>query len=219
MKILEIKKAAIDFRYLLDRGYPRRASLELIGNRYQLDSDERHLLHRSVFSKKDSQIRLKKKIPLNELKGRSLAIDGYNVLITIEAGISKRPLILGDDGFIRDISDVSKNYRKSQITLEALKLIFKTLNKIKPNYTLFLFDSPISRSGELAHEVRDFLKKERLSGNAMAIKVPEHILIGFKGIIATSDTAIINKSRKVVDLAGDILKRERLFNSILKLNF
>ncbi len=217
MKHLEIKKAAKDFQYLLDRGYPRKASLELIGNRYQLDSSQRHLLHRGIFSKKDSKSRLKKKILLKALKGNSLAVDGYNVLITIEAGISKRPLILGNDGFVRDISGLSKNYKKSKTTIKALKLIFKILNKVKPSYTLFLFDSPISRSGELASDVRGFLKKEGLSGDAIAIKVPEDILIGFPGIVATSDTAIIDRSRKVVDLAGDILKIERFSKSIIKL--
>lgn len=212
-----MKKAAMDFRYLLDRGYPRKASLEFIGNRYQLDSNERHLLHRGIFSKKDSQSRLKKKIPLGGLKGNLLAVDGYNVLITIEAGIYKKPLILGDDGFVRDISGVSKNYKRSDITTEAISLIFKVMKKIKPNYILFVFDSPISRSGELAQEFRELLEKERLSGDAIAIRVPEHILIGFRGIVASSDTAIIDKSRKVVDLAGDILKREGLYNTIIKL--
>lgn len=219
MKLLPMKKAAMDFKYLLDRGYPRKASLELIGNRYQLDFNERHLLHRGIFSKKDSQARLKKKIPLGGLKGNSLAVDGYNVLITIEAGISKKPLILGDDGFVRDISGVSKNYKRSDITTEAISLIFKVMKKIKPNYTLFVFDSPISRSGELAQELRELLEKERLSGDAIAIRVPEHILIGFQGIVATSDTAIIDKTRKVVDLAGDILKREGLYNTLIKLKY
>jgi len=45
-----LQKAAKDFRYLLNRGYPRKASLELVGNRYELTFDERHLLHRFKIS-------------------------------------------------------------------------------------------------------------------------------------------------------------------------
>ena len=136
-----LQNAANDFRYLLNRGYPRKALLELIGNRYQLTADQRHLLHRGIFSKGDSQLRKKKKIPIKEIKNRDLAIDGYNVIITIEAGLSGRPLILGDDGFIRDISGLSGSFKATERTKESLQLIFETIKRFKPHSTLLLFDA------------------------------------------------------------------------------
>jgi hypothetical protein len=201
-------KAARDFRYLLDHGYSRKASLELVGNRFQLFSDQRQLLHRGIFSDPDSKSRRRRKISIERIRGKDLAIDGYNVIITIEAGLSGRPLISGSDGFIRDISGLSGNFRRTSKTGEAIRLIIRTLKKMKPQHTLFLFDAPISNSGKLAQEVRGFLKKANLPGDAQAIRVPEEILIGFPGVIATSDTAIIDRSRKVVDLAGTILCNE-----------
>jgi hypothetical protein len=42
----------------------------------------------------------------------------------------------------------------------------------------------------------------------VAVKVPEKVLIGFPGIIATSDTAIIDRSDKVLDLAGYVIKKK-----------
>ncbi len=50
LRFKDLQEAAEDFRYLLNRGYPRKATLELVGNRYGLTFDERHLLHRGVFS-------------------------------------------------------------------------------------------------------------------------------------------------------------------------
>jgi hypothetical protein len=96
-------------------------------------------------------------------------------------------------------------------------LIINVLKKLKPRQTLFLFDSPISMSGKLAQEVRSQLKKENLSGDAMAVKVPEKILIGFPGVIATSDTAIIEQSEKVLDLAGYILREKTRLESLVRL--
>jgi hypothetical protein len=203
--IEDLQKAAEDFRYLLNRGYARKAALELVGNRYQLTSDQRHLLHRGVFSDKDSNSRLKKNIPPPRIRGKDLIIDGYNVIITIEAGISGRPLVLADDGFIRDMSGLSGNFKKTVLTGQALQLLLAVLKQIKPRRTLFLFDSPISKSGELAREARNILKRENLPGDSIAVKVPEKMMIGFQGVIATSDTAIIDQSKTVVDLAGYIV--------------
>jgi hypothetical protein len=72
-------------------------------------------------------------------------------------------------------------------------------------------------SGKLAQEVRSQLKREDLPGDAMAVKVPEKILIGFPGVIATSDTAIVDQSRKILDLAGYILRKKTKLESLVQL--
>jgi hypothetical protein len=204
----DLQKAAVDFRYLLNRGYPRKASLELVGNRYALIFDERHLLHRGVFPDADSKVRQKKTITPKAMRNQDLAIDGHNVLITLEAGLSGGPLILADDGFIRDISGLSGSFKKTEMTDKAIELIVRFLKKWNPRHALFLFDSPISKSGILAQELRALLKKEGIPGDALAVRVPEKILIGFQGVIATSDTAIIDRSKRVLDLAGNIIQVE-----------
>jgi hypothetical protein len=212
----DLQLAAEDFRYLLNRGFPRKASLELVGNRYELTLDERHLLHRGVFSDADSGPRRKKIISPKEIIHEDLVIDGHNVLITVEAALAGRPLILADDGFIRDISGLSGGFKKTEMTDKAIQLIVTFLKKWKPRHTLFLFDAPISKSGILAQELRTLLKKEGLTGDALAMKVPEKILIGFQGVIATSDTAIIDRSKRVLDLAGNIIQVEVGSKSLLR---
>lgn len=216
LKSKDLQNAAEDFRYLLNHGYPRKASLELVGNRYGLTADQRHLLHRGVFSSIDSGSRRKKRISVEKIQKQDLVIDGYNVIITIEAGLSGRPLILGDDGFIRDISGLSSNFKKTEKTERAIQLILDVIKKVKPRHTLFPFDAPMSKSGMLAQEVRNQLKKKNLPGDAMAVKVPEKILIGFPGVIATSDTAIIDQSKKVLDLAGYIITKRIGLKSLLR---
>jgi hypothetical protein len=210
-------RAAFDFRYLLNRGYPRKNALELVGNRYALTFDQRHLLHRGVFSESDAGCRRRKLLRLKDLKNQALAIDGHNVLITIEAGLSGSPLILADDGFLRDISGLSGNFKKTSNTQHAIRLVLQTLRKARPRDVLFLFDSPISKSGSLAQEVRALLSQERFFGDAQAMKVPEQVLMGFRGIVATSDTAIIDQSEKIFDLAGFILKQNVKPISLLRL--
>ena len=213
----DLQRAAEDFRYLLNRGYPRKATLEIVGNRYGLTYDERHLLHRGVFSDKDSESRRSKIVSIKAIQGKDLAIDGHNVLITVEAGLSGRPLILADDGFVRDISGVSGGFKKTEVTEKAIRLIVTSLKGWRPRQALFLFDAPISKSGILAQELRALLKKEGLPGDALAVNVPETTLIGFKGIVATSDTAIIDRSKRAVDLAGNIIRTKIASMSLIRL--
>jgi hypothetical protein len=217
LKSKNLQMAAEDFRYLLNRGYPRKTTLELVGNRYQLTTDLRHLLHRGVFADPDAKSRREKRVSVKDIFNKNLAIDGHNVLITIEAGLSGRPLILGDDYFIRDISGLSGSFKKTEMTEKAIQFVINAIKIFKPRQTLFLFDAPISMSGKLAQEVRSQLKKENLSGDAMAVIVPEKILIGFPGVIATSDTAIIDQSEKVLDLAGYILGKKTRLESLVRL--
>jgi len=50
------------------------------------------------------------------------------------------------------------------------------------------------------------------------LKVPEEILLGFHGIVATSDTAVIDQSHKVFDLAGTLIRKRIRPASLIKLN-
>ena len=202
----ELWKASEDFRLLLDRGYPRDASLQLVGNRYNLDRDGRHLLRRGVFSHVVAEERRNKRVSLDELRGKGLAIDGYNCIITLESALKGKTILLADDAFIRDISGVSGGYRETPQTGEALDLIINLLLTTGPEEVLFLLDSPISGSGELAAQIRGLMKEKGIQGDASAVKVPEHIMNTYHGICASSDTAVIDQTTQVFDLAGYLIQ-------------
>ena len=201
----DLWKAAQDLRYLLNQGYPRDASLQLVGNRYNLDHDHRHLLRRGVFASSVVEQRSSKKASLEEIRGKAVAIDGYNCLITLESALKAKTILLADDAFIRDISGVSGTYRESPETGQALGLLIDLLIAAAPAEVLFLFDAPISGSGKLAARIRGLMAEHGLPGDAQAVKVPERMMVGYKGIIATSDTALIDQSEQVFDLAGHLI--------------
>jgi hypothetical protein len=112
----EFRSASEDYRFLLDRGYPPEASLTLVGNRYDLPFGQREMLRRSVVSRNIAEDRGKKLLSIEELEGRTLAVDGFNVLITLEGVLEGRPLVLADDGVVRDIARLSSAYRPLRAT-------------------------------------------------------------------------------------------------------
>jgi hypothetical protein len=199
-----LQQAAADFRYLLDRGYPREASLSLVGNRYDLDRTARQILHRGVFAGEVAQARRAKLRLLADLSGLPLAIDGHNVLITLESALKGLPLVAADDGFIRDVAQVSRAYRDSPVTRQALALLAACVSRHHPGPLTILYDAPMKKSGELAHLTRESFAAVGVDADVRAVPVPERELVEFPGAVATSDTHLIDLKEVVADLAGEI---------------
>lgn len=202
-----IKEAAADFRYLLSRGYPRTSALALVGNRHHLDHTARQLLHRGVFAPAAAQARQAKLRLLRDLAGQALGLDGHNVLITLECAGRGLPLVAADDGFIRDVGEISGAFKVSPATERVLALVADYLADNQAGPVEVFYDAPLSLSGELARRTREVFASRNLSVQAVAVPVPERLLSGFTGAIATSDTALIDAHATVVDLAGEIIRR------------
>ena len=199
--------AAADFRFLLARGYPRRAALSLVGDRYRLNHTARQLLHRGVFAPEVAGARRAKLRRLRELPGQPLALDGHNVLITLECAARMLPLVAADDGFIRDVGEVSRAFRVSPATDRVLTLVADYLADQAAGPLEVFYDAPLSLSGELARRTGEIFASRGLAVEAAAVPVPERLLSGFPGAIITSDTALIDAHATVVDLAGEIIRR------------
>lgn len=210
-----LKEAAADLRYLLVRGYPRGASLNLVGNRYRLDRTDRQLLHRGVFAPLKAAARRAKLRPLKDLAGQSLGVDGHNVLITLECALRGLPLVAADDGFIRDVGQVSRAFKPSDETDEVLTLLADYLSQHQVGEVSVFYDAPLSFSGELARRTMEIWGARGLKVKAAAVPVPEKDLVNFPGAICTSDTVLIDGHAEVVDLAGEIIRQkmpERVIN-------
>jgi hypothetical protein len=213
----QLRLAAQDFRYLLARGYPRQAALTLVGNRYQLTGAARQILHRGVFDPEAAAQRRVKLRPVGDLSGRPLALDGHNVVITLESALRGIPVTAADDGFIRDIGQISHTFRPSPLTEQALKLLGGYLAGKGVGPVLFWYDAPMSRSGELAALTRSMLQACGVAGEAQAVPVPEKELLKWEGAIGSSDTYLIDRAGVVVDVAGEII-RQRHGGRIIALN-
>jgi hypothetical protein len=204
-----LPEAAADFRFLLARGYPRPAALALVGNRYGLDETARRLLHRGVFAPELAAARRAKLRLLREVPGRPLALDGHNVLITLECAARRLPLVAADDGFIRDVGEISRAFTVSDATDRVLTLMADYLADHATGPLEVFYDAPLSLSGELAGRTREIFVSRGLAVKAAAVPVPERMLSGFPGAIATSDTALIDAHATVVDLAGEIIRQHK----------
>jgi len=98
-------------------------ALRFVRDHYQLDRHNRLLLYRCVYGEREAEKHRRKLLSIKDVRGRAVAVDGYNTLITVESGLQSKQLILSDDGFIRDLSAVHNRYAMASTTQEALRLI------------------------------------------------------------------------------------------------
>lgn len=207
LDVAQLLPAAQDFRFLLGTGYPRQASLTLVGNRYNLPGAARQLLQRGVFDPAVAAGRRLKLLQVPDLAGRPLALDGHNVVITMECALRGVAVMAADDGFIRDIGQVSQRFRPSLLTEQVVQRLSRYLAGHKVGSVTFWYDAPMSRSGELAAATRRIMQACELPGEAQAVPVPEKRLLEGTGVIGSSDTYLIDRSWQVVDVAGEIIRQ------------
>ena len=204
LKILA--EAGRDLRYLLNRGYNRSPSLKLIGDKYRLDKAERSILYRSIYSSSDVERIASKRVMAEDLRDEHVLIDGFNVMNTVETMLRGDPLILCDDGVLRDFSEIHGKYKLTEKTHESLKLLLKALRELRTPSAKILFESQISRSGEIAGYARRLLKEVGLDGGAETAKNVDSQLQRSKHVVMTSDSAILLRCIKFYDLPAYILR-------------
>jgi hypothetical protein len=166
-----LRDAVADFSMLLTKGYADKSALKLVGDRFSLTQRQRLAVMRSSCSDQQQQSRSERCVPVEALAGQPLAIDGYNLLITIEAALSGGLIFQGRDGCFRDLASIHGTYRKVEETVPAVRLIGGFLAELRTGgarvegvppsnrgqdardttvaEVLWLLDSPVSNSGRL----------------------------------------------------------------------
>ncbi len=196
----DFKYAIRDLFWLLNRKYPKPSSVELVGNRYRLNSDERNILYRGVFDR-ESCIERREKI-VKDIKSNSiLIIDGLNILITIVSYLKGRVVFKAMDGFVRDIAGVFGNFTYDSYAEEAANVLLQWIFSVRSSLSgiYVFFDYSASRSGELASYIRNklfglFLKSEVIVNKKCDGFIIEKAKDNINNsIVVTSDTAIIDK--------------------------
>lgn len=200
-------QAMRDYLYLLDRNYPQKSSLKLVGDKYQLSGEERSILYRGISGKELSLIRRAKLI--GRFSGKRVYIDTYNILFTLANYLNGRPVFISTDGFLRDAGELRGRFSQKKLLERTLRMVYDFIMEYKKAEYIFLIDQPVSNSGKLASEINDFLFKNHIEGSAGTCESPDYSIIteaGEKDIVCTSDSIIIEKVLcRVYDLSFHIL--------------
>jgi len=200
-------RAADEVRFLVDRGYPKEAAVRFVSDHRRLPEKDRFVLMRVVVPAEQARLRKEKNLQLRDLREAVVAVDGYNVLITVESILACRPVYLCDDGLLRDTRGIFRRYRSSELTAPALSAVFDLLATAVPACTDVLLDQQISMSGQLAQRIRETMAQCGLPGKVETARDVDFQLKTSKKIVATSDGNVVDAALAVVDIPAEIARR------------
>ena len=205
-QIPRLRRALADLSWLLSGGYAEQSSLKLVGDRFRLNKRQRMAVSRRACSRQASLARRRKKVPPEEMRGQSVEIDGFNLLITVESALSGGLVIEGQDGCYRDLAGLHGSYKRVEETEEAVRWIGKALEDLGVRSAGWLLDRPVSNSGKLRRLLEEMAESAGWNWAVALSFNPDKTLMESEKIVLSSDSQIIdhagswfNGARHLVD--------------------
>jgi len=206
--IFDLQAGLVDFSLLLTKGYAEKSALKLVGDKFSLTERQRMAIMRSACSDRQLISRKQRELKTADLVNESIVIDGYNVLITIEAAMSDAVIFKGRDGCFRDLASIHGTYRKVAETIPAVELIGRFLKEIGTAKALWLLDSPVSNSGRLRMLICELAQRNNWNWEIELLQNPDTELMKTATVVASSDSVVLDRCKRWVNLAAEIIKRK-----------
>ncbi len=202
-----LRAAVADFSMLLTKGYAEKSALALVGDRFSLTQRQRLAVMRCACSDQQLQRRLEHRVSIEALADLPVGIDGYNLLITIEAAMSGGLIFRGRDSCFRDLASIHGTYRKVEETVPAVQLIGAFLTKIRVAHALWLLDSPVSNSGRLKALIAQLAGENHWPWEVRLTISPDAELSKTEVIVVSTDSVVLDACQKWTNLAAEIITR------------
>lgn len=202
-----LQAATGDLCWLLSRGYASVSALKLVGDRYNLSVRQRTAIGRCACSDADRQDRQERRVEPTSVTGHAICVDGYNVLTTVEAALSGGVLLAGRDGALRDMASMHGSFRKVAETHPALELIAQSLMEWQVSVCRWYFDRPVSNSGRLKVVIEELAARGRWPWLLELVPNPDRILSETDQIVATADSAVLQRCRAWLNLGQEVVRR------------
>ena len=184
------------------------SSLKLVGDRHGLRERQRLAVSRCACSDQDRQRRKDHCIAVEQLRGQQVSVDGFNLIITVEAALSGGVLLVGVDDCIRDLSSVHGSYRSVEETDRAITMIGNAFQTLAPLSVHWFLDRPVSNSGRLAAKLADLATRNDWPWGVEVVFNPDSAIIAAPGVAITSDSSILDRVDRWADLKTYLLAHE-----------
>lgn len=205
-QLQRLRTAVAELSWLLSHDYAGKAALKLVGDRHSLTERQRLAVSRAACSDASLAVRNSSLQSIESIKAEDLIIDGFNLIITVEAALSGGVLLLCRDGSIRDLTSVHGSYRAVSETEIAITLVGLALEGLKAKSVEWVLDRPVSNSGRLAKRILDLANEHGWPWSAELLFNPDERVVSSGKIAITADSVILDRVPRWVNLKSQLIE-------------
>ena len=199
-----LRRAVEETSWLLGRGYPMTSAIAVVGNHHQLDARQRLAVQRVACAPSRRAERVAREADPTSARGRALAVDGFNLLITLEVALSGGIVLVGAEGALRDLAGVSGSYHRVAETDAAIDLFVAAAGALAPAGVAVYLDAPVSNSGRLAARLEEAARASSLPLEAHLVPDPDAVLAG-RDLVVSSDSVVLDACGSWLNLAARLI--------------
>jgi hypothetical protein len=203
----KLRAAVADLSWLLSRGYADVAATGLVGDRYRLVHRQRVAVRRCACTDDQQAERARRRVPLTACAGVTVAVDGFNLLTTLEAALAGGVVLRARDGCVRDMASMHGSWKRVTETAPAIALLLDVLAAAAPRAITVVLDRPVNNSGRLAALLRAAAVTRDLPCAVVLSAHADREVVAQGDVIATADSAVLDRAPAHVDLGGVALVR------------
>jgi hypothetical protein len=204
-----LRTASRHIIYLINEGYDLKQASTFVGNHFLLSERQRLAVMRSVAADKQLRERRNKQVSLDDISGKTVWVDGFNTIITLEVMLSHSILLSCMDGTIRDLAALRGTYRLIPETSEAIRMMFAVLQEANVSSIHILLDEPVSNSGRLKVRIAEIAEEYSFDLDIQIMRDVDRELYGKENII-TSDSIILDHCISWINLTAECLARKKI---------
>jgi hypothetical protein len=209
VQIPVLQRATLDYSWLLERDYASKSSLELVGNRFQLHERGRLAVMRGACPDSAREERRRKALEADAVRGQTLHLDGYNVLMIVEAALGGSVILKCRDGCLRDMASMHGNFRRVEETAPAIGIIGEFLARLELEEVVWWLDAPVSNSGRLAALIRDLAMQNGWHWRVEMVPDADFAMKRLENaVVASADSAILDAAGAWFNLGAAIVARD-----------
>lgn len=198
-----LSSAVLDLAFLLERGYAETAALKLVGDHFQIQQRQRHAVMRATAS--PTEIQRRRQNHVASLAGQSLSVDGFNILILLEAATGGGVILHCADETYRDLSSIHGNYRTVEQTRDCLIWFGRFCEQQQVAHVEWWFDAPVSNSGRLVLLVRELAFEHQWPWRVQTDDHVDRVLIHSDNLVVSSDKIILNSCQRWTNLGRTLI--------------
>lgn len=200
-----LRAAVADVSWLLSRDYASTGAVKLVGDHYNLTARQRTAVQRCACTDTALAYRRQRHTPPEDLRGETLLVDGYNVLTTVEVALAGGFVFLARDGCYRDVASMHGTWRKVAETRPALERVARAAQQLGIGQLMWYLDAPVSNSGRLKTLIVELAAGMNLPWQVELVPNPDAILAQSPQIIATADSAVLDRCQRWFCLARHVV--------------